>query len=100
MNHLALNRLPLDRNVTCAGLIRMAQRELAALYTAVTELFGAEQAELSAEDWLHEVEASGTLPESAHEWRLITAKVIAQLAERCSHATAIPVSAPLQPASY
>ncbi len=78
--------------------MRMAQRELAAFFQAVTELFGREQAELSAEDWLQEVEASGTLPASAREWRQITVKVIAQLAERYSGSNMIPASAQIQPA--
>jgi hypothetical protein len=93
MNQLAVNRLPPDHDVTCAELINMAQRELAALFRTVTELFGAEQAELSAEDWLQELQAASTLPTSTRQWRLITAKVITQLANRCSQATAIPAIA-------
>ena len=49
----AVNRLfvnaPTDcHNPTCAELITMVERELAALFTAVTELFGSEQARLSS----------------------------------------------------
>jgi hypothetical protein len=57
----------------------MAERELSAFFTAVTRLFGSEQAELSAEDWLHELIAIEELPTSAREWRLITAKVSTRL---------------------
>ena len=60
----------------------MAERELSAFFNAVTQLFGAEQAELSAEDWLHELIEIDGLPTSAREWRFITAKVSTRLASR------------------
>jgi hypothetical protein len=40
----------------------MANRELSAFLSAVTELFGSEQPEASAEDWLRELTASDDLP--------------------------------------
>jgi hypothetical protein len=45
-------------------------------------LFGSEQAELSAEDWLQELIEIDALPASTREWRLITAKVSTRLASR------------------
>ena len=57
----------------------MAERELSAFFTAVSQLFGSEQAELSAEDWLHELIEIDGLPASTREWRLITAKVSTRL---------------------
>ena len=57
----------------------MAERELSAFFNAVSQLFGSEQAELSAEDWLKELIESDVLPSSAREWRLITAKVSTRL---------------------
>jgi hypothetical protein len=57
----------------------MAERELSAFFNAITQLFGAEQAELSAEDWLHELIETEGLPTSAREWRLITAKASTRL---------------------
>ena len=51
----------------------MAERELSAFFGAVTRLFGSEQAELAAEDWLHELIEIDGRPASAREWRLITA---------------------------
>jgi len=57
----------------------MAERELSAFFNAVTQLFGSEQADLSAEDWLHELIEIESLPSSTHEWRLITAKVSTRL---------------------
>src|SRR5215510_13931381 len=76
MNQLYVN------NPTCADLMKMAEQELAAFFSAVKELFGPEQAKLSAEDWLHEVGSISHLPVSAHEWRLITINVSARLASR------------------
>jgi len=60
----------------------MAERELSAFFKAVTQLFGSEQAELSADDWLHELIEIDGLPASAREWRLITPKVLTRLASR------------------
>ncbi len=66
----------------CTGLMTMAERELSAFFNAVTELFGSEQARLSAEDWLQELIKIDGLPASTREWRLITAKVSTRLASR------------------
>ena len=60
----------------------MAEWELSAFFNAVTQLFGSEQAEVSAEDWLHQVNEIDDLPTSAREWRLITAKASTRLASR------------------
>jgi hypothetical protein len=62
----------------------MAERELSAFFNSVTELFGLEQAELSAEDWLQELSEIDGLPTSARQWRLITAKASTRLASRVS----------------
>ncbi len=62
----------------------LAERGLSAFFNAVTRLFGSEQAELSAEEWLRELIEIGGLPTSAREWRLITAKVSTRLASRVS----------------
>jgi hypothetical protein len=82
MNQLALNKRPKNHNPTCADLTAMAERELAAFFSAVKELFGSHQAGLSTEDWLHELMAIDGLPASAREWRLLTVKVAARLASR------------------
>jgi hypothetical protein len=70
-------------NSTCEDQINMAERELSAFIRAVTELFGAEQARLSIEDWLDEFE----LMDSPHratrkEWRTVTIAATARLANR------------------
>jgi hypothetical protein len=82
MNSLAGYGLSNDSQAPCADLMAMAERELSAFFKAVSKSFGSEQAELSAEDWLQELETFDGLPGSRREWRLITAKVIARLASR------------------
>lgn len=71
-------------NSPCADLMTMAERELSALFNAVAQLFGSEQAKLSAEDWLQELIAIDGLPTTAPQWRLLTAKVSTRLASRLS----------------
>jgi alkylhydroperoxidase/carboxymuconolactone decarboxylase family protein YurZ len=84
MNPLARHK-PLNNSTpTCPDLMTMAERELSAFFNAITQLFGSEQAELSAEDWLHELIEIDGLPASTREWRLITAKVSTRLASRVS----------------
>jgi hypothetical protein len=82
MNSLARYKPSNDSNSPCPDLIAMAERELAAFFNAIAQLFGSEQAEVSAEDWLHELIEIDALPTSAREWRLITAKVLTRLASR------------------
>jgi len=82
MNPLARNKPSKNPKPDCADLMRMAEQELAAFFSAVTELFGSEQAEHSAEDWLLELEEINDLPASTREWRLLTAKVATRLASR------------------
>jgi hypothetical protein len=68
-----------NSNSDCADLMTMAERELSVFFNTVTQLFGSEQADLSAEDWLHELIEIDSLPTSAREWRLITARVSTRL---------------------
>jgi hypothetical protein len=82
MNPYAGYKPSTDSNSRCTDLIAMAERELSAFFKAVTKLFGSEQAELSAEDWLQELNEIDSLPASDREWRLITAKVSTLLAGR------------------
>ena len=60
----------------------IADRELAAFMSAVTELYGLEQGRISAEDWLDELESIDRMPESTtREWRFITIAASARLAK-------------------
>ncbi len=69
-----------DDRLPCSDLNVMAERELSAFFHTVTELFGREQAAIAAEDWLRELEDSENLPASRREWRFITARVSARVA--------------------
>ena len=82
MNSLARYKPPKNSNQLCPDLMTMAERELSAFFTAVAQLFGPEQAEISAKDWLRELIEIDGLPASTREWRSITAKASTQLAGR------------------
>jgi hypothetical protein len=82
MNSLARYKPSNNSNLGCADFIKSAEPELSAFFRAVTALFGIEQAELSAEDWLQELVEIDRLPASSREWRLITAKASTRLATR------------------
>jgi hypothetical protein len=92
MNPLASNKPHRNPNPSCADLMPIAEQELAAFFHAVTELFGSEQAELSAEDWLHELIETDRVPASTGEWRLITAKVSTRLANRVHASSLVAVA--------
>ena len=59
-----VDKLTNSDNQTFAPLMTMAERELGAFISAVTELFGTEQARLAAEDWLDELLLMETLLDS------------------------------------
>ena len=82
MNPRARYNPSTDFNPACIEVMTMAERELSAFFNAVTQLFGSEQAELSAEDWLQELIEIDDLPTSVPKWRSITAKVSTRLASR------------------
>jgi hypothetical protein len=68
---------------TFAKLMTMAERELGAFISAVTDLFGSEQVRAAAEDWLEELVLMETLPGlTSLDWRLITIAASARLANR------------------
>jgi hypothetical protein len=68
-------------NSTCEEQIKMAERELSAFIRAVTELFGPEQARLSTEDWLDELEGMDSPHRATRkEWRAVTVAASARLA--------------------
>ena len=68
---------------TYADEIHLAGRELASFIGAVKELFGQEQALLSADDWLDESESMDSLPRSSsRDWRAVTVAASGRLANR------------------
>ena len=67
----------------CNDLIVAAEREFVAFTTTITELFGPEQAMLSADDWLDELASIDCLPRPARcDWRLIAVAALARLTIR------------------
>ena len=89
MGQFALSKPPKNHDSTCGDLMTMAEQELAAFFSAVTKLFGLEQAKVSAEDWLRELMAINDLPASTRQWRRLTVKALAKLASRIN---ASPIS--------
>jgi hypothetical protein len=61
----------------------LAERELSAFIVAVAELFGADQARMSVEDWLDESGLMDVSPRSTpRDWRAITIAASVRLANR------------------
>jgi hypothetical protein len=66
-----------------AGLLASAERELASFARAVSELFGADQARQSVEDWMQELESMDWRSEKTiPAWRHLTIAAAARLAGR------------------
>ena len=82
MNLLARYETFKRSNHPCPDLMAMAERELSAFFKTITRLFGSEQANISAADWLQEVIDVDGLPTSARDWRLITLNATTRLASR------------------
>jgi hypothetical protein len=82
MNAIARYESVSNSSHPCPDLITMAERELSAFFKAITQLFGSEQANLSAEDWLRELSENDDLPASSRDWQLISAKASTRLASR------------------
>jgi hypothetical protein len=79
--------------LSCTDQVDLAERELAAFTAAVAELFGAEQARVSAEDWLDELEFIDASPRSTRrDWRAITIAASVRLANRLNVALHHPTS--------
>ena len=74
-------------NSTCAEQIQLAERQFASFIDAVKELFGPEQARLSADDWLEEVELmEGPFRHTSRDCRAVTVAAAARLAGRLTAA--------------
>ena len=65
-----------------AKLIAIAERELSAFFSAVAGSFGPKEATLAAKDWLQQLEATKTLPDSPRRLRLLSINAAAKLAKR------------------
>jgi hypothetical protein len=72
-----------DDNASRDCLMSLAKRELGAFMKAVTDLYGAAQGEISAADWLDELESMDGLTElTSRTLRQITISAAASLANR------------------
>ncbi|HSY98896.1 MAG TPA: hypothetical protein VK788_05310 [Terriglobales bacterium] len=70
-------------NSNYAAEMDIAERELSAFISAVTLLFGPEEAKLSAGDWLDELELMDNPPRStSRDWRAVTIAASARLPDR------------------
>ena len=67
----------------CTDQIQLGVRELSAFIAAVSELFGVDEAGVSAEDWLEESELKEISPRSTRrDWRTVTIAASVRLASR------------------
>jgi hypothetical protein len=74
-------------NSTYEDQINMSELELSAFISAVTQLFGPEEAKLSAEDWLDESELEDSPARStSRDWRAVSVAASARLAKRLTAA--------------
>jgi len=74
-------------NSICKEQMQMAEREFSAFISAVKELLGPDQAQLSAVDWLDELELMDSQPGStSRHWREVTIAASARLANRLNAA--------------
>lgn len=86
-------RMPVNKHdPSCACAMSMAERQLGAFLSAVTDLYGPEEGRIAAEAWLNELEATnGITGWTLREYRLITIAAAARLATRLAkvghHAT-------------
>ena len=63
--------------------MHLAKHELSAFIAAVAELFGADQAMVSVEDWLDEMELMDASPRSAQrDWQAVTIAASVRLTNR------------------
>jgi hypothetical protein len=70
-------------DLICEQQTRLAESELCSFVSAVTKLHGAEQATLSAQDWLDEFESiNSSLLSTKRNWRAVTIAASARLADR------------------
>lgn len=74
-------------NLAYEDQMHLAERELAAFIRAVKQLFGAESALLSAEDWLDESQLMDSPPHAtSRDWQAVTVAASARLANRVNAA--------------
>jgi hypothetical protein len=74
----------------------LAERELFSFIAGVSQLYGAEQARLSVEDWLDESDLIDSPPRSeARNWHAVTIAASARLAKRMNSGNDSPNDRPV-----
>ena len=74
-------------NSICKEQAQMAERELSAFISAVKELFGPDRAQLSAVDWLDELDLMNSQSGfTSRAWRAVTIAASVRLANRLNAA--------------
>jgi len=72
-----------NRKSNVGDLTAAAERELGAFVSAVTDLYGVDQARIASEDWILALEMMDVVPElSNRSWRTLTIISASRLAER------------------
>ena len=82
INKLSYSELSRNENCNCDELLAWAEGELSVFFSAVTKLFGSEQATLATKGWLQRLEAMTDSPASPREWRVLSIAVSAGLAKQ------------------
>ena len=74
-------RSEVEREITLQKQTYLAEREPSSFIAAVTQLYGPEQARLSAHDWLDESDLMDSPPQSEdRNWRAVTIAASARIA--------------------
>lgn len=74
----------------CSWILRSAEKEITSFYGAVWELYGKEQAQKAALDWIEVMEATTTPPdETIAYWRRVTILAADRLASRICHPASV-----------
>ena len=74
-------------NSICTEQTQMAERELSAFISAVNQLFGPQQAQISALDWIDELDLMDSQSGfTSRAWRAVTVAASVRLANRLNAA--------------
>jgi hypothetical protein len=89
-----MNSQERSSNSTCDEKMHIPERELFAFICAVEQLFGPEQARLSMEDWLAELERMVRPPRSSRDWRAVSIAAATKLRDVAGSARTQSVTEP------
>jgi hypothetical protein len=76
----------MNNQFTLCYQMKLGERELGAFLHAVTELYGPEEAKISAQEWLNELDLLESIPgPTPREWRLVTIAAANRLSKRVNN---------------